>query len=123
MKKNILFLIIFSLYSQYLLTQTAGVIYTPSSSVLGRSVMDPNGDGYVSSSNQGFSTIDYSLGSEMRMIALPVMEGEPLGDIVTGGSGGHTDIANFTRTGQSTGITGPNSVFVLKRTVILPGFR
>jgi hypothetical protein len=61
--------------------------------------MDPNGDGYVSSSNQGFSTIDYSTGSEMRMIALPVREGEPLGDIVTGGSGGHTDIANYTTTG------------------------
>jgi hypothetical protein len=117
MKKLLLILTFFTLIYIDLHSQVPGVIYTPSSSVLGRSVMDPNGDGYVSSSNLGFSTIDYSTGSEMRMIALPVMEGEPLGDIVTGGSGGHTDIANFTRTGQSTGITGPNSVFVLKRTV------
>lgn len=97
--------------------QSPGVIYNPSTTVLGKNVMDPNGDGYVSINNQGFSSIDYSTGSEMKMIALPVMEGEPLGDIVTGGTGGHTDISNYTTTGQSTGITGPNSVFVLKRTV------
>ena len=97
--------------------QSPGVIYNPSTTVLGKNVMDPNGDGYVSINNQGLSSIDYSTGSEMKMIALPVMEGEPLGDIVTGGTGGHTDISNYTTTGQSTGITGPNSVFVLKRTV------
>jgi hypothetical protein len=79
--------------------------------------MDPNGDGYTSPSNTGYSGTDFGTGSELRMIPIPVLMGEPLNDLSTGGGGGHTDIANFTTTGQSTGINSDKSVFILKRTV------
>lgn len=90
--------------------QTPGFIYKTSSTAFGRSVLDPNGDGYTSPTNSGFSGTDYGSGSELRMIPIPVLMGEPLNDLSTGGSGGHTDIAN-----SSDG--GANSVYVLKRTV------
>lgn len=97
--------------------QTPGFIYKTSTTAFGRSVLDPNGDGYTSPTNAGFSGTDYGTGSELRMISIPVLMGEPLNDLNTGGSGGHTDIANFTTTGASTGMTSDKSVFILKRTV------
>lgn len=97
--------------------QTPGFIYKQSSTTFGKSILDPNGDGYTSPTNAGFSGTDYGTGSELRMIPIPVLMGEPLSDLNTGGSGGHTDIANFTTTGQSTGIVSDKSVFILKRTV------
>lgn len=105
------------LLAQNIVAQTPGFIYKATSTAFGRSVLDPNGDGYTSPTNAGFSGTDYGTGSELRMIPIPVLMGEPLNDLSTGGSGGHTDIANFTTSGQSTGIVSDKSVFVLKRTV------
>ncbi len=103
--------------SHFLHGQTPGFIYRQSTSNLGKLVMDPNGDGFTSPTSSGYSGTDFGTGSELKMIAIPVLMGEPLNDLNTGGSGGHTDIANFTTTGQSTGITSDKSVFILKRTV------
>lgn len=87
----------------------AGLIYNPASSVLGRSVLDPNGDGYVSTTSAGYnSTNDGPSYSEHNWIPLPTMENEPHSDLVTGASGGHTDIVN-NGTGQS--------VYVLVKTI------
>jgi hypothetical protein len=44
----------------YSFSQTKGLILEPASSVLGKSVLDPNGDGYVSQSSSGFSANDVS---------------------------------------------------------------
>lgn len=76
------------------ISQTPGLIYKPAASVLGRSVLDPNGDGFVSSTASGFSGTDYGASSELNMVALPVIGGEPTGDITTGSAGGHTDIVS-----------------------------
>ena len=72
--------------------QTAGLIYKPAGNALGKSVLDPNNDGFASPSISGFSGTDYGTGSELQMIALPVIVDEPLGDLTTGSAGGHTDI-------------------------------
>ena len=75
--------------------QTPGTIYKPAGSALGRSVLDPNGDGFVSATNVGFTgSTDYGAASELKMIPLPIFGKEPTGDITTGGSGGHTDIVS-----------------------------
>jgi hypothetical protein len=87
----------------------AGLIYKPASSVLGKSVLDPNGDGYVSTTSAGYSsTNDGPSYSEHTWIPLPTMENEPHSDLVTGANGGHTDIVN-NGTGQS--------VYVLVKTI------
>ncbi|GGE22113.1 hypothetical protein GCM10010831_23970 [Psychroflexus salis] len=88
--------------------QTPGLIYKPSSTDLGSSILDPNGDGFVSPTTNGFSVTDSGVGSELKMISLPVFESEPLNDISTGSGGGHTDIASA---------GGSESCYILKRTV------
>ena len=75
-------------------SQTPGLIYKPAGSALGRSVLDPNGDGFISLTTAGFSGTDYGSASELNMVALPIVGIEPTGDLTTGASGGHTDIVN-----------------------------
>lgn len=74
--------------------QTSGLIYKPASGVLGQKVLDPNGDGFTSITYAGFSSNDYGSESELKMVGLPVLNNEPLSDVTTGPSGGHTDISN-----------------------------
>lgn len=93
-----------------LLAQTPGLIYKPATSVLGRSVLDPNGDGFVSLTTAGFSGTDYGSASELKMITLPILGIEPTGDLTTGASGGHTDIVN-------NGVSANQSCYILYKTV------
>ena len=86
-------MLIFALFGS-LCAQTPGLIYKPAASVLGRSVLDPNGDGFVSLTTAGFSGTDYGSASELNMVSLPILGIEPTGDLTTGASGGHTDIVN-----------------------------
>ncbi|WP_347158156.1 beta strand repeat-containing protein [Pontibacter chitinilyticus] len=74
--------------------QTPGFIYKAATGG-GEKVLDPNGDGYVSTSKTGFtSTNDIGASvSEIPYRPLPVLETEPLGDLNTGNTGGHTDLA------------------------------
>ncbi|HEX6915392.1 MAG TPA: Ig-like domain-containing protein [Chitinophagaceae bacterium] len=89
--------------------QTPGLIFKQATSAMGRAVMDPNGDGYVSATNAGFSGTDYGSASELPLIALPIIGSEPMSDLTTGSNGGLTDIVSFGTT--------RNSVFVLKKTI------
>jgi hypothetical protein len=93
--------------------QTPGLIYKPSTTAFGRSVLDPNGDGFTSPTNVGFITTDFGSGSELPMIPLPVIQGEPHSDLTTGASGGHTDIVSFPVGGQASN----QSCYILYRTV------
>lgn len=110
MKKNYFksVLILLLLTTVTINAQTPGLIYKPSSTSLGKSVLDPNGDGYSSLNASGFSTTDYGTNSELNMISIPLFIAEPSGDLSTGATGGHTEIVSF---------NGGNSVFVLKRNV------
>ncbi len=74
------------------LAQTAGLIYKPAGNALGKSVLDTNGDGFSSPTLSGFSGTDYGSGSELQMVALPVIIDEPLGDLTTSSAGGPMDI-------------------------------
>ncbi len=83
--------------------QTKGIIYKPTTSALGKSVLDPNGDGFISLSTEGFTgTQDWGASSELVLTALPSLEGEPHSDLTTGSNGGHTDlVSNASNTLQS----------------------
>ncbi|MTI88653.1 MAG: hypothetical protein FH748_11870 [Balneolaceae bacterium] len=76
--------------------QTKGIIYK-SAEGDGRLILDPNGDGYVSSTTSGFSSNDESE-SEISFFGMPVLTAEPLSDVRTGASGGHTDLATTSST-------------------------
>jgi hypothetical protein len=82
-------------------TQSPGLIYKPSSTTFGKSILDPNGDGFSSPTAAGFIGTDYGEGSELRMVPLPVVSGEPFGDLTTGASGGSTDIVSVSNNNQS----------------------
>ena len=72
--------------------QTPGLIYKPAVNG-GNLVMDPNGDGYLSTSRTGFVSNDETE-SEIPFRRVPVLNTEPVGDIRTGGVGGHTDFTD-----------------------------
>lgn len=91
-------------------SQTKGLIYKPAGNALGKSVLDPNGDGYASLTTAGFSGADYGSASELNMVPLPIIGAEPTGDLTTGGSGGATDIV-------SVGENSNQSCYVLYKTV------
>jgi len=74
--------------------QTPGLIFQKSTAPAPQA-LDPNGDGYVSKTTAGFVGSDMgSTVSEIPYRLLPLFGTEPLGDIVTGASGGHTDLAS-----------------------------
>ncbi|MEP3390543.1 MAG: hypothetical protein ABJO02_20285, partial [Reichenbachiella sp.] len=70
--------------------QTKGLIYKPANA--GKSVLDPNLDGYVSKTDQGFMTDDETE-SEIPFVPLPVVgAGEPSSDNSAGPSCGFVDL-------------------------------
>lgn len=98
----------FVFFTNFIYTQTPGIIYKRAQGLLGQKVLDPNNDGFIALTPSGFSGTDYGTASELKMIPLPVFEIEPIGDLSTGSSGGHTDIAS----------AGTNqSCYILKRSV------
>lgn len=77
---------IFTIFSCLLMLEgsahTPGLIYKPAGSVLVRSVLDPNGDGFTSPSTSGFSGTDHGSGSELNMAPLPSVGGESAEDLL-----------------------------------------
>jgi hypothetical protein len=108
MRKLLCVALLWLLSTVALFAQTPGLIYKPSSTSFGKSVLDPNSDGFTSLTYAGFTTTDYGTESELQMVGLPVLSNEILSDLSTGPSGGHTDISN-NGTAQS--------VYVLMKTV------
>jgi hypothetical protein len=73
------------------LAQTPGLIVK--SAAAARPVLDPNGDGYVSATNEGFSVNDETE-SEIPYVRLLLPNAEPTGDLATGPSCGFTDMVD-----------------------------
>ncbi len=94
MKILLFILIIFSIsYIPFKgLAQTTGLIVDPAS-VSGAAVLDPNGDGYISADNSGFS-VDDNAESELPYRPLTVPAIEPTSDIATGPDCGFTDFSD-----------------------------
>ena len=108
---NRIAIVFFIFTTSSIAAQTPGLIYKSSSTTFGKSVLDPNGDGFASLTTAGFSGgIDYGSASELKMVALPVMENEPVADLSTGSSGGHTDMV-------TNAISSKQSCYVLLKTV------
>ncbi|WP_421930567.1 Ig-like domain-containing protein [Marivirga tractuosa] len=69
--------------------QTPGLIYKPAGA--GQVVLDPNGDGYSSATNFGFSSNDQDE-SEIPYVPLPIVNPEPDSDLGPGPDCGFTDL-------------------------------
>jgi hypothetical protein len=75
--------------------QTPGLIIRPATNG-GETILDPNTDGYISTSSTGFpgsNDIGPSV-SEIPYRPLPMLGAEPIGDVNKGTEGGHTDFAS-----------------------------
>jgi len=89
--------------------QTPGAIYQPATGV-GVQVMDPNGDGFISTSRLGFPVgRDGAAEMELPMVRVPYFTVDPRGDLATGSAGSQLDFIGSPDDG--------GSVYVLKRTV------
>lgn len=81
--------------------QTSGLIYKAAVGA-GKTVLDPNGDNYVSSTTSGFTSNDVSE-SEIPYKAVPQVASEPNSDLASGPSCGFTDFVDD-GTEQSVGV-------------------
>jgi hypothetical protein len=92
--------------------QSPGQIVRRSSS---GTVLDPNGDGYVSTNNTGFTTSDITQ-SEIPFKTIPPAFLEPIGDLATGASGSFTDLvtAPADKSGFVAYYDGTNLIFRLR---------
>ena len=100
-KKLLILLFIFSL-SYISNAQTRGLIYEPATNSTGKAVLDPNDDGYISSSSTGFTTaVQGSPGNDVPEFEnasewhnFPTIgSGEVLRDIRSGPEEGFTDFS------------------------------
>ena len=90
MISRVLFAVPFILFGYFSSAQTTGLIYKPA--VGGQSVLDPNLDGYISETDQGF-VVDDETESEIPYVPLPVFgTGEPTSDNSAGPSCGFVDL-------------------------------
>ncbi|MFC7000101.1 T9SS type A sorting domain-containing protein [Rufibacter roseus] len=106
------FLLLFVSVTSPLYGQTPGLIIQRAQSP-GTAILDPNGDGYTSRTSSGFvNGQDMGTASELPFRFLPQMPNpsgpEPTGDLVTGASGGHTDLVNAP---LAMGFTGTHVLF------------
>ncbi|MFT3934169.1 MAG: T9SS type A sorting domain-containing protein [Chitinophagaceae bacterium] len=88
--KYLLACICFSLFHIVLFAQSPGLIVRPAGGN-GVTALNPNGDGYTSATTGGFTTDDIAQ-SEIAFKVVPAAITEPTGDLLTGPSGGFTDI-------------------------------
>lgn len=75
--------------------QTPGQIFESAAGTKpsGQLVLDPNGDGFVSQTSSGFTMLANDVPQfEIPYRSLPVLQDEPVGDVRTGASGGHTEL-------------------------------
>ncbi|MEQ9304835.1 MAG: hypothetical protein RJQ14_13085, partial [Marinoscillum sp.] len=89
--KNYILTVVTLLFVLSSFAQTPGLIYKAANA--GKSVLDPNLDGYVSKTNQGFTSTDDESESEIPYVPLPVIGlGEPDSDNSAGPSCGFVDL-------------------------------
>ena len=88
--KTVLVLVLFLNFQNNAFSQTSGEIHDPA--IPATNPMDPNGDGWVTSSGTTFTVGDELSQFEIDFIELPPIDSEPSSDLDTGASCGSTEI-------------------------------
>jgi hypothetical protein len=113
-------LAVFLIFALSGLAQSPGQIVRPAGGT-GVTLLNPNGDGYLSANSSGFSSNDISQ-SEIPYKIVPPAITEPTGDIATGPTGGFTDIVKtLDGSGFYTYSDGTNLFFRLRIGNIISG--
>ena len=104
MKRRLLLIVTFGLLSYALFGQTPGMIVKPAHSP-GNTVLDPDGDGYVSQKTNGVQ-IGFTIPPEDDIIQseipyVPIVRPDPLSDLLRGPSGFFGDIVGVDETGKN----------------------
>ena len=89
---SFLFIIFSLLKPNYFYSQTKGIIYEPATGA-GATVLDPNGDGYVSQSQNGFISDDQAE-SEIPFTSFAFNLNEPNSDLNIGSNCGYADFVD-----------------------------
>lgn len=111
----------FLVISKQSLTQSTGFINSPATSVSGRLVLDPNGDGYTSATTAGFGLNDVT-NSEIPYKLVRSYSIEPYGDLRRGPSHRFSDfVPDGNYVGFYTFFTGSNFLFRLRLGSVMSG--
>lgn len=95
--KNILYIAFF--IPLLVLGQTPGALITTPVLIAPATVLNPNGDGWVTQNGSAYVANDHDE-SELAWTSIPQVDAEPTGDLNRGGSCGTTDIVDDPSTGQ-----------------------
>jgi hypothetical protein len=108
-------------FSQTSLAQSTGMINRTATSVAGRAVLDPNGDGYTSATTGGFGSSDV-MNSEISFTSVPTYSTEPYGDLRRGPNHLYSDfVPDNNGNGVYMTYTGGNLIFRYRVGSIMPG--
>lgn len=101
--------------------QSTGYINRPATIAAGRTVLDPNGDGYTSASASGFAGDDVA-NSEIPYRSVPSFSKEPFGDLRRGPNHLYSDfVPDVNNIGYYFYYSGTNLLFRMRMGSIMPG--
>jgi len=101
--------------------QSTGKINRPANIIAGRTVLDPNGDGFTSATSAGYGTSDV-INSEIPYRSVPSFSAEPFGDLRRGPSHLYSDfVPDASNVGYYTYFSGTNMLFRFRMGSIMPG--
>lgn len=101
--------------------QSTGYINRPATIAAGRTVLDPNGDGYTSTNSSGFAGNDVA-NSEIPYRSVPSFSKEPFGDLRRGPSHLYSDfVPDANNVGYYFYYDGTNLLFRMRMGSIMPG--
>ncbi len=121
MKNLLLILTIGMLFPLAIAAQRSGYINRPATSAAGRTVLDPNGDGYTSATTAGFNSNDVA-NSEIAFATVPAFSLEPFGDLRRGPDHLYSDfVPDQNGDGVYMTYRGTNLIFRFRMGTVMPG--
>lgn len=119
--RQFLLLLIILIFSFIARAQSTGYINRPATIAAGRTVLDPNGDGYTSLTSAGFAGNDVA-NSEIPYRSVPSFSKEPFGDLRRGPSHLYSDfVPDANNIGYYFYYDGTNLLFRMRMGSIMPG--
>jgi hypothetical protein len=114
-------LLLFLFLTTMVQAQNTGAINRPATSAAGRTVLDPNGDGYTSSTTAGFAGNDVT-NSELPYKSVPSFSIEPFGDLRRGPSHLYSDfVPDANSVGYYAYYDGTNLLFRMRMGSVMSG--
>lgn len=115
-----LFILVLFIFQQSS-AQTTGIINRAATTAAGRTVLDPNGDGYTSATSGGYGSSDVT-NSEISFVSVPTYSIEPYGDLRRGPNHLYSDfVPDANGNGVYMTYSDGNLIFRFRVGSIMPG--